>query len=57
MKKLWETIDSSKLKSLPNPSKGYEQFIDIPEFTFLGVHDQPDFGHIRMWFHGESKTI
>ena len=57
MKKLWETIDGSKLQSLPNPANGYEQYIDMPEFTFLGVHDQPDFGRIRMWFHGKDKTI
>ena len=57
MKKLWETIDGKLLKGLPNPASGYEQYVDIPEFTFMGVHDQPDFGHIRMWFHGEKTTI
>jgi 7-cyano-7-deazaguanine reductase len=57
MKKLWETIDGKLLKGLPNPANGYEQYVDIPEFTFMGVHDQPDFGHIRMWFHGEKTTI
>ena len=57
MKKLWETITSEPLKSLPNAAKGYEQFIDIPEFTFLGVHDQPDFGHIKIWYYGNEKTI
>jgi 7-cyano-7-deazaguanine reductase len=36
---------------------GYEQYIDIPEFTFMGVHDQPDFGHIKIWFHGEKSTV
>jgi 7-cyano-7-deazaguanine reductase len=57
MKKLWDTIDGSLLKTLPNPANGYEQYIDIPEFTFLGVHNQPDFGHIRMWYHGQETTI
>ena len=57
MKKLWDTIDGSLLKTLPNPASGYEQYIDIPEFTFLGVHNQPDFGHVRMWFHGQDTTI
>lgn len=57
MKKLWETIDQSLLKSLPNAARGYEQRITIPEFTFLGVHNQPDFGNIVMWFYGGDKTI
>ena len=56
-KKLWNTIDSSILKSLPNAAKGYEQRINIPEFTFLGVHNQPDFGNITIWFYGNEKTI
>ena len=55
--KKWDSIDSSVLKSLPNAAKGYEQKIDIPEFTFLGVRDQPDFGHINIWFYGDAKTI
>lgn len=57
MKNPWEKIDSAVLRALPNPASGYEQFIDIPEFTFLGVKDQPDFGHIKLWFHGNEKTI
>ena len=57
MKKLWDSIDGDILKSLPNPASGYEQYIDIPEFTFLGVQNQPDFGHIKIWFHGQDKTI
>jgi 7-cyano-7-deazaguanine reductase len=56
-RKLWETIDDGYLKSLPNPASGYEQYIDIPEFTFLGVHNQPDFGHIKIWFHGQDRTV
>ena len=56
-KKLWNVIEGKALESLPNAAQGYEQYIDIPEFTFLGVHNQPDFGHIKMWFHGEDKTI
>ena len=55
--KLWNSIDGSTLKSLPNDAKGYEQRISIPEFTFLGVHDQPDFGNITIWYYGNAKTI
>jgi 7-cyano-7-deazaguanine reductase len=57
VKKLWETIKPDLLKSLPLCGPGYEQQISIPEFTFLGVQDQPDFGQIRIWFYGEEKTI
>lgn len=57
MLKKWDSIDSSILKSLPNAAKGYEQKIVIPEFTFLGVHNQPDFGVITIWFYGNDKTI
>ena len=56
-KKLWQTIDGSVLKSLPNAARGYEQKIAVPEFTFLGVCNQPDFGEIQIWFHGGDKTI
>jgi len=56
-KKLWNTIDSSILKSLPNAARGYEQRITIPEFTFLGAHNQPDYGIITIWFYGKDKTI
>ena len=56
-KRLWNVIEGEPLEHLPNAAQGYEQFIDIPEFTFLGVHNQPDFGHIKMWFHGEERTI
>lgn len=55
--KLWKNIDISILDSLPNTAVGYEQKITIPEFTFLGKHNQPDFGSIKLWFYGQDKTI
>lgn len=55
--KIWSSIDGSTLKSLPNAAKGYEQRISIPEFTFLGVKNQPDFGNITIWFYGKDRTI
>lgn len=54
---LWDSIKSDKLKSIPNPASGYEQQITIPEFTFLGVKSQPDFGQIDIWFYGDKKTV
>lgn len=56
-KKLWQTIGSGILKSLPNAAKGFEQRVTVPEFTFLGVQNQPDFGNITIWFYGADKTI
>ena len=55
--RLWDSIDGAALKSLPNAAKGYEQRISIPEFTFLGVKNQPDFGAITIWFYGKDRTI
>jgi 7-cyano-7-deazaguanine reductase len=55
--KIWSAVDGSTLKSLPNAAKGYEQRITIPEFTFLGVKNQPDFGNITIWFYGKDRTI
>ena len=44
MPKLYQEIDKDILIALPNPTKeAYEIKIKIPEFTFLGVHEQPDF--------------
>jgi hypothetical protein len=56
MLKLWKDIDETILKSLPNPGRGYEQKIVIPEFTFLGVKDQPDFGVMTLWFYGGGQA-
>ena len=54
---LWSDVDSTILKRIPNPEKGYEQKIEVPEFTFLGVKNQPDFGSITIWFYGNDYTI
>jgi len=56
-KRLWKDVDASILQSLPNAGRGQEQKIEIPEFTFLGVRDQPDFGNVTIWFYGSAKTI
>ncbi|MCI5055560.1 MAG: hypothetical protein MRY83_05585 [Flavobacteriales bacterium] len=57
-KKLYKDIDRSLLKAIPNPSKGaYEIKIKIPEFTFLGVHEQPDFATVYLTFYPNGKII
>ncbi len=58
MAKLYTEIDKSILKPIPNPSKeAYEIKIKIPEFTFLGVQEQPDFATIYLTFYPKKKII
>ena len=57
-KKLYDKIDSSLLKSLPNPSpEAYEAKIKIPECTFLGVQEQPDFATFYLTFYADKKIV
>ena len=46
------------LKKIPNPGReAYEQKILIPEFTFIGVVNQPDFGELLLTFYPSEWTI
>ena len=54
----YKDIDKTILKSIPNPSKeAYEIKIKIPEFTFLGVQNQPDFADVFITFYPKNKII
>ena len=54
----YKDIDASILKAIPNPTdKAYEIKIKIPEFTFLGVKEQPDFAVIYLTFYPKKKII
>jgi 7-cyano-7-deazaguanine reductase len=54
----YKDIDKSVLKALPNPMRQpYEIKIKIPEFTFLGVKDQPDFADVYITFYPTDKII
>ncbi|HIP36490.1 MAG TPA: 7-cyano-7-deazaguanine reductase [Crocinitomix sp.] len=56
--KLYSEIDKKILKSIPNPSKeAYEIKIKIPEFTFLGVKEQPDFATVFLTMYPGKKII
>lgn len=58
MAKLYQEIDKDILVALPNPTKeAYEIKIKIPEFTFLGVHGQPDFATVFLTFYPKDKII
>jgi 7-cyano-7-deazaguanine reductase len=56
--KTYKNIDSTILKPIPNPTKeAYEIKIKIPEFTFLGVKEQPDFATVHISFYPKDKVI
>ena len=58
-KKLYSSIDSSILKSIPNPEKvkPYEVKIKQPELTFLGVYGQPDFATLYILMYPNGKVV
>lgn len=56
--KTYKDIDRTLLKAIPNPTdQAYEIKIKIPEFTFLGVKEQPDFATIFLTFYPKKKVI
>jgi len=56
--KTYKDIDSSILTAIPNPTdKAYEIKVKVPEFTFLGVKEQPDFAVIYLTFYPNKKVI
>jgi 7-cyano-7-deazaguanine reductase len=58
MSKLYKEIDQTILVALPNPTtEAYEIKIKIPEFTFLGVQEQPDFAAIYITFYPKNKIM
>ncbi len=58
MPKLYTEIDKSILIAIPNPTKeAYEIKIKIPEFTFLGVKEQPDFATVYLTMYPSDKII
>jgi 7-cyano-7-deazaguanine reductase len=56
--KTYKEIDSSILIALPNPAKeAYEIKVKVPEFTFLGVQEQPDFATMYITHYPGDKII
>ncbi len=46
------------LRRIPNPTnEAYEQKIHIPELTFVGTANQPDFGEVLVTFYPRQWTI
>ncbi len=49
---------ASLLRTIPNPSKdAYEQKLYIPELTFVGTANQPDFGEVLLTFYPDVFSI
>ncbi len=56
--KTFEDISKSLLVALPDPAtEAYEIKIKVPEFTFLGVQEQPDFATAYITFYPNKKII
>jgi len=56
--KTYKDINAAILKALPNPvKKAYEIKIKVPECTFLGVQEQPDFATVYLAFYPKDKII
>jgi 7-cyano-7-deazaguanine reductase len=54
----YKHINRQLLAAIPNPAQqAYEIKIRIPEFTFLGVQEQPDFATIFLTFYPSRKII
>ncbi len=52
------TQNRGSLKSIPNPSReAYEIKTKIPELTFMGDKDKPDFASLYVTFYPDSKII
>jgi len=53
----YDDIDPNVLRALPNPGGAMELKHKAPEVTFLGAHDQPDFGTLYVTFYPGEKVI
>lgn len=54
----YKAIDPGILKALKNPVReAYEIKIKLPECTFLGVHEQPDFADVYLVFYPAATII
>jgi 7-cyano-7-deazaguanine reductase len=53
----FDDIDPNVLRTLPNPGGAMELKHKAPEVTFLGAHDQPDFGTLFITFYPGDAVI
>jgi 7-cyano-7-deazaguanine reductase len=57
MTKTWKEIQSDLLEVLPNSAGSTEIKIDVPEVTFLGVKNQPDFAELRITLYPDEGIL
>lgn len=56
--KSYKSVDPALLDYISNPTdQTYENNISIPEFTFIGNPNQPDFGKIYITFYARQRVI
>jgi len=55
--KLWGDVDPTILKSLPHDMGPIELKHKVPEVTFLGVKDQPDFAELFITMYPKQRQI
>jgi len=54
----YKNINAAMLVAIPNPSRqSYEISMQIPECTFLGAQQQPDFAELDIVFYPADKII
>lgn len=58
MIKNYKNVDKTILVWIKNPTiEVYENKISVPEFTFMGSPNQPDFGRIYITFYADERVI
>lgn len=56
--KNFKDVNKSILAYIKNPTTAvYENKISIPEFTFMGSPEQPDFGRVYITFYASERVI
>ena len=55
--RLWESVDPAILKWLPHDMGAIELKHKVPEVTFLGVKDQPDFAELFITMYPKRRQI
>jgi 7-cyano-7-deazaguanine reductase len=53
----FDDVNPNVLRKLPNPGGAMELKHKAPEVTFLGAHDQPDFGTLYVTFYPGDAVI
>jgi 7-cyano-7-deazaguanine reductase len=57
MARLWDSVDPTLLKWLPHDMGPIELKHKVPEVTFLGVRDQPDFAELFITMYPSERQI